>query len=227
MGCLGSGDSEGKTSLVVALFLLSLGHQIGFGNKQLYRPNVLTNAKTLCCLARYVKSGRIIWRVPHSRFSAPHKSKLTWSEQSIPYPREKGRMLRTYLGAKPLKPASKNKTIDQIFVHWKINLIEDWNYSALMFKNLGGKENGLSNHLLCSLNLPSALVSRIQSFQFWNFWLLPSGVCLASVLNLELCVFVLLPQQVSLICNWCLQNCLRTSRFYARQGCVLGCVCTV
>ena len=60
MGCLGSGDSEGKTSLVVALFLLSLGHQVGFSNKQLYHPNVLANAKTLCCLARYVKSGRII-----------------------------------------------------------------------------------------------------------------------------------------------------------------------
>lgn len=43
MGCFGG--SKRKTSLVVALFLLSLGQQIGSSNKQL-----LTNAKTLCWL---------------------------------------------------------------------------------------------------------------------------------------------------------------------------------
>lgn len=38
-----------------------------------------------------------------------------------------------------MKPASKNKTIDQSFVHYQDNLIENWKYSALMFRNLGGK----------------------------------------------------------------------------------------
>lgn len=47
------------------------------------------------------------------------------------------------LGAKPLKPASKNKTIGQSFVHYKDSLIEDWNRSALIFRNFGGRENGL------------------------------------------------------------------------------------
>lgn len=84
MGCFGG--NKGKTSSVVALFLLSLRHQIGSSNKQLYNANVLTNAKMLCWLT--VKSRRKIWRASYSCFSAPHKSKLTWSKQSIPYPRE-------------------------------------------------------------------------------------------------------------------------------------------
>ena len=76
------------------------------------------------------------------KFEGPHilaekqESKLTWSDQSIPYTREcgvGGKMLRTYLEAEPLKPAGKSKTIDQIFIHCKDNLIKDWNHLILIF----------------------------------------------------------------------------------------------
>lgn len=150
---------------------------------------------------------------------------MKWTEHPLPKKTEKERMLRTYLGTETLTPA---KTIGPSFVHCKDNLLKDWNYSALIFRNVGGRKNGLGNHLLCSLKLSSALVSRIQICSPWIHHLLwYPGYNLfsfgasdyfyqVSALLPCLCVFNYVslrvyPQQVSLICNWCLQKCFKAS----------------
>lgn len=83
-GLLGRKGNEGR---LLWSLLCSYFHWVPV-KKQLYNTYVLTVTKTLCGLAYSVKSRRTMRRPPHSCFSAPHKSKLIWSEQSIPYPRE-------------------------------------------------------------------------------------------------------------------------------------------
>lgn len=64
------GRSEGKTPLVVALFLLSVEHQIGSCNKQPCSTNVLTYAKTLCWLLAMLNLGeQFVPKTPVSQIS--------------------------------------------------------------------------------------------------------------------------------------------------------------
>lgn len=94
-------------------------------------------------------------------------------------------MLSTSLGAKPLKPASKNKTIDQSFVYYQDNIIENWKYSALMFRNLGGQRErsfksfavlqkpmvcfGVQNTILSILELLTPSIRHLPCFSAYIY----------------------------------------------------------
>lgn len=82
------GGNEGRLFELLLCFCFDWGIHLDPVTNKLCSTNMLANAKILCWLTCSITSGSTTWRAPYSCFSAPHKSKLTWNEQSIPSSRE-------------------------------------------------------------------------------------------------------------------------------------------